>query len=95
MQTYKINEADNSLEKLFSFAKLQNAPIHIENNVDSAIVLSAELWRDIEETLFLLSLPDMRETLVEGIATPLSQCSKELDWQCGQLFILSKLKRMR
>lgn len=80
MQTLKINEADNSFAKLFSFAKSQNVPIRIENNVDSAIVLSAELWQDIEETLFLLSMPGMRESLVEGIATPLSQCSSELDW---------------
>lgn len=80
MQTYKINEADNSFAKLFSIAKAQNVPILIENNDDSAIVLSSELWRDIEETLYLLSLPGMRESLVEGIATPLSQCSTELDW---------------
>ena len=36
--------------------------------------------RSIEETLYLLSIPQMRETLREGVETPVSACSTKLDW---------------
>ena len=41
---------------------------------------AVENWSAIQETLYLLSLPDMRESIIEGLATPVEECSKELDW---------------
>jgi PHD/YefM family antitoxin component YafN of YafNO toxin-antitoxin module len=42
--------------------------------------LSEEDWNSINETLFLLSVPGMRESIIEGMETPLDECDKEIDW---------------
>jgi len=37
-------------------------------------------WLAIQETLYLLSIPNMRESILAGLATPLNECSTELEW---------------
>ena len=37
-------------------------------------------WRSIQDTLHLLSIPKMRESIIEGLKTPVEECAKELDW---------------
>ena len=43
----------------------------------SAVLVSADDWDAIQETLYLLSIPGMRESLLKGMRTPISNCSKE------------------
>ena len=45
-----------------------------------AVLVSEEDWRAMQETLFLLSVPDMRESIREGMETPVEDCSETLDW---------------
>ncbi|WP_323196222.1 hypothetical protein [Nodularia harveyana] len=35
-------------------------------------------WTSVQETLYLLSLPGMRESIREGLATPIEECDREL-----------------
>lgn len=44
------------------------------------MLVAEEDWRSIQETLFLLSIPGMRESIREGLATPLEECAEDLDW---------------
>ena len=37
-------------------------------------------WRAIQETLYLLSAPGMRESIVAGMGTTVEECTEELDW---------------
>jgi antitoxin YefM len=37
-------------------------------------------WRAIQETLYLESIPGMKNSIVKGLKTPVEKCSKELDW---------------
>ena len=46
----------------------------------NGVLISAEDWSAIQETLFLLSIPGMRESIRDGLATPIEECSEELDW---------------
>ncbi len=46
----------------------------------SEIVVSGDNWRPIQETLHLSSVPGMKESIVEGLRTPVEECDKELDW---------------
>jgi len=55
-------------------------PIHIHSKRKNAVLLAEDDWRSIEETLYLLSIPDMRKSIRKGLKTPISKCSKELDW---------------
>ena len=46
----------------------------------NAVLVSEEDWNAISETLFLVSIPGMRESIKKGLAADLAECSKELDW---------------
>ena len=41
---------------------------------------NSDEWSAIQETQILLSIPGMRESIQEGMATPLEDCIKELTW---------------
>jgi len=80
MQTLTASEARANLYRLIDQATESHQPIAITGKRTNAVLLSAEDWAAIQETLFLLSVPDMRESIIEGIATNIEECSKELDW---------------
>jgi PHD/YefM family antitoxin component YafN of YafNO toxin-antitoxin module len=43
-------------------------------------MVSEDDWRSIQETLYLTSIPGMKESIVEGMQTPLDETAEELDW---------------
>ena len=49
-------------------------------NLTQEIQTLKEDLQAIKETLYLLSIPEMRESIIEGMKTPLEECSEELDW---------------
>ena len=55
-------------------------PIYITGKRSSAVLVAEEDWRAIQETLYLLAVPGMREAIKAGMAEPLDQSSKALDW---------------
>ena len=65
---------------LIDEAAESHEPIQITGKRSNAVLLSAEDWRSIQETLYLLSIPGMRESLIKGMKTPLSKCKKEPGW---------------
>ncbi|MCI4398467.1 MAG: type II toxin-antitoxin system Phd/YefM family antitoxin [Acidobacteria bacterium] len=80
MTTLKASEARANLYRLIDRAAASHEPVLITGKRSNAILVSEDDWRSIEETLFLLSVPGMRESIVEGMATPLRSCLKELKW---------------
>jgi PHD/YefM family antitoxin component YafN of YafNO toxin-antitoxin module len=44
------------------------------------VLIAENDWRSIQETLYLLSIPGMRESIREGLNTPVEECSDKLDW---------------
>lgn len=73
-------EARASLYRLIDEAAQSHRPIHIAGKRTSAVLVSAEDWQAIQETLHLLSVPGMRESIKEGMAEPLSESVRALDW---------------
>ena len=55
-------------------------PIAITGKRTNAVLLSAEDWSAIQETLYLLSVPGMRDSITAGMMASTEECSKELDW---------------
>nr|WP_292795568.1 hypothetical protein [Nostoc sp. NMS7] len=53
---------------------------YIEGNRITAILLAEKDWSAIQETLYLLSIPGMRESIKQGVATPIEDCDGDLDW---------------
>jgi antitoxin YefM len=80
MRTIHSGEAEKNLEELLEETATSHEPIQIISDASNGILISEEDWRAIQETLYLLSIPGMRESIREGMATPIEECSKELNW---------------
>lgn len=80
MKTISTDEARAVLPELLDQATISHEPIKIFGESASAVLISEDDWRSIEETLYLLSIPGMRDSIKEGISTPPEECSSELNW---------------
>lgn len=80
MTTLTASEARANLYRLMDQTAASHQPIHIAGKRTNAVLLSAEDWAAIQETLYLLSVPGMRESIKEGMAEQLDASAKELDW---------------
>ncbi len=76
MRTITASEACKNLYKLLDEA---SDPVLIAGKRASAVLLSLEYWRAIQETLHLLSIPRMRASIRKGMATPVKECRESLD----------------
>ncbi|WP_430905011.1 type II toxin-antitoxin system Phd/YefM family antitoxin [Nitrosomonas sp. ANs5] len=73
-------EARAKLYSLIDEAAETHQPIVIKGKRSNAVLLSEEDWNAINETLYLVSMPGMRESIMDGMATDTDECSKDLDW---------------
>ncbi len=80
MQTLTASEARANLYRLMDQTAQSHEPIVISGKRNNAVLLAADDWQAIQETLYLLSVPGMRESIKEGLAEPVDTCAKELDW---------------
>ena len=80
MKTINAGEAEKNLGELLEETATSHEPIQIISGASNGVLIAEEDWRAIQETLYLLSIPGMRESMREGMATPIAECSKELDW---------------
>ena len=80
MPTLTASEARADLYRLIDQAAESHQPILIAGKRRSAVLLSSEDWQAIQETLYLLSVPGMRESIKKGMAEPLAKSAQELDW---------------
>jgi prevent-host-death family protein len=78
MKTVKATDAQ--LSGLVDEASRDKEPIAIESNGARAVLVSFEEWSAIQETLYLTSIPGMRESVQEGMSTPIEDCSETVDW---------------
>lgn len=81
-----INTSATSFRKnMFSMLEQTirfNEPVNINTKNGNAVILSEEDYNGLIETVFLCSVPGMRDKIIEGMNTPLSDCLKEdeVDW---------------
>jgi prevent-host-death family protein len=80
MTTLTATEAREKLYRLIDEAAASHEPVLITGKRSNAILLAEDDWRSIEETMFLLSVPGMRESIREGLAEPIDACSEESGW---------------
>ena len=80
MNILNATEARAKLYSLIDETASTHQPIVITGKRANAVLVSEEDWNAISETLYLLSVPGMRESIKEGLAQDLAACSKELDW---------------
>lgn len=80
MKTMTASEARANLYRLLDEAAESHEPIQITGRRANGILVSEEDWRSIQETLYLLSIPGMRESILEAAEEPLDQCADEPGW---------------
>ena len=80
MTALTASEARIRLYRLIDEASASHAPILITGKRSNAVLISEDDWPAIQETLYLVSIPGMRESIRKGLKTPVEKCTKELNW---------------
>lgn len=80
MTTITVTEARANIYKLIDEVVSSHKPITITGKRANAILISEEDWNAIQETLYLLNIPGIRESIIEGMNTPVDKCKEDLNW---------------
>jgi prevent-host-death family protein len=80
MNTLTASQARANLYRIIDDAATNHEPVVITGKRNNAVLISTEDWAAIQETMYLLSVPGMRESIREGLQTPVDECAKELEW---------------
>ena len=80
MTVLKVSEARANLYQLIDETAQSHQPITITGKRHNAVLVSEDDWRSVQETLYLVSIPGMRESIIEGLKTPVAECVEELEW---------------
>ena len=80
MKTLTVTEARKKIYNLLDETSDSHEPIQITGKRSNAVLIGEDDWHSIQETLYLLSIPGMRESIREGLDTPLEKTDEALDW---------------
>ncbi len=80
MPTITATEARKKLYRLIDEIEEAHEAVHITGKRGKAVLVSEGDWSSIQETLYLLSIPGMGESIRKGLKTPVEKCSKGLTW---------------
>jgi antitoxin YefM len=80
MTSITATEARKQLYKLLDDVSDSHEPVQITGRRGNAVLVGEDDWRAVQETLYLVSIPGMRESIIEGLATPVDEFADELDW---------------
>ena len=80
MAVLNASDARANLYRLIDQTNESHEPVIISGKRNNAVLVSEEDWKSIQETLYLVSIPGMRESILAGMKEPLEESSKDLDW---------------
>jgi prevent-host-death family protein len=80
MTSISATEARKKLYSLVDDVAVSHEPVQIVGRRNSAVLISDEDWCAIQETLYLTSIPRMRDSIRKGLRIPVSRCAKDLEW---------------
>ena len=80
MAVLNASDARANLYRLIDQTNESHEPVIISGKRNNAVLVSEDDWKSIQETLYLVSIPGMRESILSGMKEPLETNSKDLDW---------------
>lgn len=80
MTIVTATEARKQLYKLIDDVAESHEPVQIRGKRGCAILVGEDDWRAVQETLYLVSIPGMRESILAGMAAPIEELEDQLDW---------------
>jgi len=75
-----MKNAQENFEQIFEDVLVSGGPVKILKDTGNAILVSEEVLRGMTETLSLVAIPGMRESLRSGMREPITDSAKDLDW---------------
>ena len=80
MKQGQLKDVQDNFEQIFEDVLVSGEPVEILKETGNAILVSEEVWRGMTETLNLMSVPGMRETIRSGMREPITHTTTALDW---------------
>ena len=80
MTTITATQARTNIYSLVDEVNESHEAIQIQGKRGSAVLISEDDWRSLQETLYLSSLPGMKKSILKGMKEPVLKCSKKLVW---------------
>jgi antitoxin YefM len=80
LNSITATDTRKTLYKLINKTADSHEPILISGKKANAILISEEDWNAVNETLYLLSIQGLRESIMEGLQTPLEDCDESIEW---------------
>lgn len=80
MTTLPSDKARENLNGLIEQVALSHEPVQIQAASGAAVLVGEEDWRAMQESLYLLSIPGMRESIRAGLATSVDECAGDPGW---------------
>ena len=80
MHTFTASQARASLYRLIDEAATNHQPVVITGKRNNAVLVGEDDWRAIQETLHLVSIPGMRDSIMKGLKEPVAKLSKSPGW---------------
>lgn len=80
MMVLNVSRVKEDLDTVLDEVQHSVEPMIIAGTHSSAVLISEEHWRSIEETLYLTSIPGMKESITAGMQEKVADCAQEIDW---------------
>ncbi len=80
MDSITATEARKQLYSLLDEVADSHHPVQITGKRSSAVLISEDDWRAIQETLYLQTIPGMKASIKKGLKTPVAKCATEPGW---------------
>jgi len=81
MTILNATEARTNLYRIMEQVAQSHQPVTITGKRANSVLISEEDWLAIQETLYLLSISGMRESIKEGLNTDIEACDEKIQWQ--------------
>ena len=76
----KLEDVEANFEQVLDDVLVSGGPIKIVKDTGNAILVSEEIWRRLTETLSLMAIPGMRDSICSGMSQPIADTATGLDW---------------
>jgi PHD/YefM family antitoxin component YafN of YafNO toxin-antitoxin module len=80
MPVLTVNNVKEKLDILLEEIQNTYEPLIIAGERHSAVLISEDIWRSIEETLYLSSIPGMKESIINGMNEKIENCTTTIEW---------------
>ena len=80
MEIYNTSSARQKFFSIIDYVTKWHEPVYVIGKNSKAVIMSEEEYRSIMETLYISSVPGLKESILAADREPLEKCSKTLDW---------------